>query len=139
MSGIKRVATVILKKDDKILILKRSNKVSSFQGRWSGVSGEIKKNEEPAEAAIRELREETGIEAVKDELISADRPIIVTEGERVWKVYPFLLRVVSETISIEWEHDKYEWIKPCELQNYELVPRLDEVVRSLLSKENTQR
>lgn len=135
MSGIKRVATVILKKDDKILILKRSDKVSSFQGWWSGVSGGIRKNEKPAEAAVRELREETGIDANADELISADKPIIVAEGTRSWKVYPYLLRVRNESISLDWEHDKYEWIRPCELQNYKFVPRLDEVVNSLLRKE----
>lgn len=91
-------------------------------------------NETPADAAIRELREETGLVASKRELIAADEPIIVTEGGKTWKVYPFLLIVKSDSISLDWEHDRCEWISPDELKNYDFVPKLDEVVESLLKK-----
>ncbi|MEM2838997.1 MAG: NUDIX pyrophosphatase [Thermoplasmata archaeon] len=132
MSRTKRVVTVILKKNGRILILKRSNKVSSFQGFWSGVSGGINEGETPAEAAIRELREETGVKATESDLISTGETIVAEEGENRWEVHPFLLEVADESIVLDWEHDSYRWISPDELQDFRFVPRLDEVVESLL-------
>ena len=46
---IKRVATSILLNRDRILILKRSAAVGSFQHYWSGVSGFVEQGEEPLE------------------------------------------------------------------------------------------
>ena len=57
----KRVATSILLHGDRILILKRSAEVGSFQHHWSGVSGFVEPGEEPLETSQREVEEETGI------------------------------------------------------------------------------
>jgi 8-oxo-dGTP pyrophosphatase MutT (NUDIX family) len=132
MDSARQVVTVIVKKDDRILIMRRSSKVDSFQGYWAGVSGSIQENETPLQAAVRELREETGIKAAESEFISAERPVMATNGKNVWEVHPFLLNVDDEIVSLDWEHDAYEWIRPDELYKYEFVPKLDEVVNSLL-------
>jgi hypothetical protein len=46
-----KIVTSFIKTDDKLLILKRSNKVKSMKGLWAGVSGIIEKNEEPLKRA----------------------------------------------------------------------------------------
>lgn len=127
--------TVILKKDGKILILKRSKKVGSFQGYWSGVSGSIDEDETPAEAALRELWEETGIRATSNKLISTGETITAEYGENSWEVHPFLLEVTDESMTLDWEHEAYRWISPEELHKFAYVPKLDEVVESLLKAE----
>lgn len=40
-----KVVTVFLRRGGRILILKRSRKVGSYQGRWAGISGFIEENE----------------------------------------------------------------------------------------------
>lgn len=50
-----------MRRGRKVLILKRSQKVGSYPGRWAGVSGFIEENETPMDAARREVYEETGI------------------------------------------------------------------------------
>ncbi|MCL0057688.1 hypothetical protein M1N05_01270 [Dehalococcoidales bacterium] len=49
----KKVVTCFLESDGEILILRRSAQVSSYQGRWAGVSGYI---ETTADEADRDRR-----------------------------------------------------------------------------------
>ena len=56
-----RIVTSFLTYNDKILILKRSEKVRSMKGLWSGISGIIENDEEPLNRAKIEIFEEVGI------------------------------------------------------------------------------
>ena len=53
--------------DDRILLIRRGRGVAA--GRWSVPGGRLEGGETLAEAVVRELAEETGIEAVCDEMI----------------------------------------------------------------------
>jgi len=131
----KVVVTVIAKKDDRILILKRSRRVGTFKEHWAGVSGSILPGEKAAEAAIRELREETGRAPSSPNRIIQCDPVYARDSGTIWKVHPFLMELDSDKISLDWEHDEYRWIAPSELTRYQTVPRLEEVVSSLLKAE----
>jgi dATP pyrophosphohydrolase len=48
----------------KVLIMERADK----QGFWQSVTGSLEQNESPKEAAIREVHEETGIDATQFDL-----------------------------------------------------------------------
>lgn len=131
----KVVTTVVVRNQGKILILKRSSRVSTFREHWAGVSGSLLPDETAADAAVRELREETGMDkGTKPQMIQTE-PVYARDGGIIWKVYPFLIDVDSDKVKIDWEHDEYKWILPAELENYQTVPRLGEVVRSLLKAE----
>ena len=54
-----RIVTSFIKNSNKILILKRSNKVRSMKGLWAGVSGIIENNEKPLDRAKIEIFEES--------------------------------------------------------------------------------
>ncbi len=56
-----KIVTSFIKDDGKLLILKRSSKVKTMKGLWSGISGIIENNETPLERAKIEIFEETGI------------------------------------------------------------------------------
>ena len=56
------IVTSFLKNDNKILILKRSDKVKSMRNLWAGISGIIEKDDlSPLSRAEIEIFEETGI------------------------------------------------------------------------------
>ncbi len=125
------VVTSILYYQGKILLLKRSEKVSTYKGKWAGVSG-YKENLTPEKAAKKEIMEETGIK--NPILIKKGGHIFLRDGTRLWKIYIFLWEVDSEKISIDWEHTEYQWIEPEKIKNFDTVPGLKNVVEKLINK-----
>ncbi len=132
-----QVVTCILEHDGKILLLKRSNQVGTYRGLWGGVAGYVEELEDPYDTAIKEIRQEAGIDVDSLELVRKGNPIEFSdtyEGRRYnWIVYPFLFHIQSkELIRIDWEHEDYRWVHPSEIRKLDTVPGLDEVVRQLL-------
>lgn len=130
------VTCLLMDKNDNILILKRSDKVRTYKGYWSGISGYIEEGEGPVDTAFKEIRQETGLNDNNIKLIKTIDPIeftdIYEEEKYNWKVYPFLFRVTKESkIQIDWENISYRWIKPSDIDKFETVPRLKEVVVKL--------
>lgn len=130
---LKTTVTAILRENDRILILKRSMKVGSFQGRWAGVSGGMLSDESAEEAAVREIEEETTLKPEDYSFAVRGEAIYVRHDDIVWKVHPFLVNLRSGEVSIDWEHEEFRWVTQQELQSYETVPKLDTVIESLLN------
>ena len=128
------VVTAVLKNGDKILILKRGDKVRTYKGKWACVSGYLEENEEALERAYIEIEEETGLKRDDVKLIKAGEPIeFYDEKEKMsWRVHPFLFEAKRRDVKIDWEHTEYKWIHPEEIVKYETVPKLKEVIFNLL-------
>ena len=135
MTRSTKIITCFLKKEDKILILKRSNKVKSMKGLWAGISGIIEKNESPLQRAKIEIFEEVGINDDGIKLIkeSDEMRIMSPQYENhEWEVYPFLFSTENPKIKLNWENSEYKWVNIKEIANYETVPSLDKVLFNLL-------
>ena len=134
-----KVASCVLKNvEGKILLLKRSEKVSTYRGMWGVVTGYVEIGEKPYETAIKEIREEVGISEDNLKLIKQLDTIEFTdfyEGKKYeWEIYPFIFIIKKKgKINIDWEHLEYCWIHPADIEKFETVPRLKEIVKRLLS------
>ena len=117
---LKIVSLIIINKDNKILLLKRSSHRKSYPNKWNFISGKIE-NESPIECANREIIEELGAE-FKFELINEGNSFIDKQEKGEWKVYPFMYQFISGKIKINHEHSEYKWIKQNELDSYDIVP-----------------
>ena len=130
-----RIITAFIKNNNKILILKRSDKVRSMRGLWSGVSGIIENNEIPINRAKIEIFEEVGIKKSKINLVKSIEKIKITSPQyenHEWEVFPFLFETKESEIKLNWENSQHKWINVNELKNYETVPSLDKVLFNLL-------
>lgn len=124
------VVSCILKYKDKILILKRSDKVGTYKGKWQGVAGYLEGN--PLEQAKIEIREEVGLSDI--ELLKEGKVISVPDNQYdiIWMVHPYLFKVNTDKIKIDWEHIDYKWVNPEDIGKYGIVPNLKEVIKELM-------
>ena len=135
MTRSTKIITCFLTNEDKILILKRSNKVKSMKGLWAGISGIIERNESPLIRAKIEIYEELGLKDDQIKLLKAAEHMRIVSPQYVnheWEVYPFLFAAENPKIKLNWENSEYKWVKAEEITNYETVPSLDKVLFNLL-------
>lgn len=130
-----KIVTSFIRDNEKLLILKRSEKVKSMKGLWAGISGIIESNETPLRRAKVEIFEEAGITEDKITLIKSAEEMRINSPQyenHEWEVFPFLFEAKSPEIKLNWENSEFKWINIKELENYETVPSLDKVLLNLL-------
>lgn len=124
----KPVVTAFLRSEELILLLRRSNEVDTYKGKWAAVSGFLEGDEDPLERAETEIGEEVGLTPQDITLVRSGEPLRVYDGEEeiVWIVHPFLFDVIHPSIRADWEHSGYKWVRQSELATHETVPKLKE-------------
>ncbi len=130
-----KIVTSFVKDNEKLLILKRSDKVKSMKGLWAGISGIIEKNEEPLKRARIEIFEEVGITKDKITLVRSAEEMRVNSPQyenHEWEIFPFLFEAKNPMIKLNWENSDFKWINIEELENYDTVPSIQKVLFNLL-------
>ena len=130
------IVTSFIINDQKILLLKRSNKVKTMKCLWAGVSGIIEKGDEtPLSRAKIEIFEEVGIKEEELKLLKTIQQLRIVSPQyknHEWNIFPFLFSTKNLEIKLNWENSEFKWIKPTELVNYKTVPDLDKILSNLL-------
>ncbi len=105
----RRVVTAFLTRGNQVLLLRRSDRVSTYKGRWAGVSGSVEAGSTPIEQAIQEIEEETGLSNADAIPVLAGQSLDFVDDalNRRWVVHPFRFRVSDEAeIRLDWEHSE---------------------------------
>ncbi len=96
----------------RFLIIRR--KTSYLPDSWQMVSGKIEKGEKAWEAALREIKEETGL--VPDRLYSANATEIFYEAsQNVINIVPVFIGILDADQAVRLsaaEHSEYKWVSP---------------------------
>ena len=93
----------------KFLLLKR-NQDKLYEHLWQGVAGKIEGDETASEAAIRELREETGLEPVRMFVADHVSRFYESHQDRINLVPVFGIEVDSVEVKLSKEHVDYKWV-----------------------------
>jgi len=136
-SDIAPVITVFIKYQDKILLLKRSNKVRAYRGKWNTVAGYLDDLNPLREKALEEVQEELEISEDNILLFCAGESYKFTDAEinKTWLVHPVLVELKNKpNIKLNWEHTQYKWIKEKELKKFDVVPNLDKSLENVFKR-----
>ncbi len=122
------VVTVFLISAGKVAVVRRSARVGTYQGLWSGISGYSEGD--PDRQFRIELAEETALTEDDYTLVRKAPPVAVTDSEqgREWIVYPFVCEAHHpERIRLDWENTELKWVKPEDIAGLPTVPGLWDV------------
>ncbi len=133
------VLTVFIKHNNQILLLKRSDKVRTYQHKWNTVAGYLDNPQQTLKEKIfEELNEETSItsDIIASCKIGSSYQFTDAEIKRTWFVFPAMVTVKGEpNIHLDWEHDRYQWIYPADINEYDTVPNLNISLSKILAND----
>ena len=132
------VISVFVKYKDRILLLKRSNKVGAYRGVWSTVAGYWDEPVSLKKKILEELKEEIGLkeEQIKEIYFGENFEVKDKRINKNWLIHPVLVEVKEEPrIRLDFEHIALRWIRPLEINNFEVAPGLDKGLKNALEGE----
>ncbi len=108
---------VILRPDGKMLTLLRGQDAPTNPLGWDLPGGILDHGEEADKGAIRETKEETGLDIMSPRVFHAIARINQL-GEH-WTTVYYVAAAPEGDVHISWEHDEYKWIMP---EAFEALP-----------------
>ncbi len=128
---------VIIVQDGKVLVVQRGREPAA--GTWAFPGGRLELGETLAEAAVREAREETGLEIEPGEVAAVAEFIDRDEDGRVrwhYVIIDLLATPVGGTLRPGDDSLDVRWIGLEDIERFNLAPRMARVVRKVLGGEN---
>jgi 8-oxo-dGTP diphosphatase len=124
--------SMIVIRGERLLALKRSLRKKAAPGAWDVVSGRVEPGEHPYDAAVRECREESGLDVTPDH-----SPVAAYAAQRRDK--PMLVvayRAVSTSgdVVISHEHDDHAWMTIDEFAHACPFPLLVDTARRAMAR-----
>ena len=101
-----------------MLFLKRNNKPHN----WCPPCGRVEPGEDPVTAIIREIREETGLEA--EAIMPVDTNIAEHDGKSLLSI-SYVCKAKDGDLKLSDEHSEHRWIPIDSLGNIELDTNFD--------------
>ncbi|MBI4492819.1 MAG: NUDIX domain-containing protein [Chloroflexi bacterium] len=131
-----QVVTCLLRRGERVCLLRRSPELDSAPNKWHGVSGYLPEGVEPLEQALREIEQETGLRPGQVRLACAAPAVTLGSPAlgRLWQIHPFLFDLLEGEPRLNWEHTDLAWVLPEQVARYDCVTWLAELVRMLLGQ-----
>jgi 8-oxo-dGTP diphosphatase len=131
---------VVVRKGDQILLIRRDN--PPRRGEWSIPGGAVELGETWRETAVREVREECGIEIKLGEVIDAIDILQRDRDERAqyhYAIVDFAATYASGELRAASDVLDARWVAPSELDAFNLPELAREVIDKLLARESRHR
>jgi len=116
------VAVLLVDRDGRVLLQLRDEHAPVGPGRWSTVGGAVEPGERPADAAERELTEETSLVAGSLELwFAGTLPANAGPGTTAWHVYAAASSATDADVVVG-EGADIRFVSPAVVAELDLLP-----------------
>ena len=123
--------------EGRVLIIRESPKYEdgTNEGKYDVVGGRVEPGQKFDESLLREIKEETGLEVKIGRAFHIDewRP---QKGGEQWQIIGTFIECFADSsdVKLSKDHDRYEWIKPEDYRNYNLLGNLNGAFEAYLNK-----
>ena len=119
----------LIRKGEEYLVLKRSERNDYMPLKWDIPGGIVEMGETVEQAVIREVKEETGLEIVLNEVIYIYSNINQVPQRQDFQAVYDCLYIDGKVDINQREHETYRWIKFSEIENLDTIDFLKELVK----------
>jgi 8-oxo-dGTP pyrophosphatase MutT (NUDIX family) len=121
----------LVRRDERILSMRRAATKDAAPGIWEALSGRIEPGESPLEAVRREIAEESGLSVRVH-----PRPLVAHVSDRAgipMLIVYYLADWMDGEVRLSDEHDDFAWLDPDEFARRTPIAPLAEAVRHVLT------
>jgi|SRR3989338_2570714 len=122
------VVTGIVLNKGKILLLKKSPDDRNYPNKWSFCSGFVKEFEAAEDSVLREIKEETGLNA---RITRQGKINEVFDNDKRWIIACYLCESSSRDVKLCHENVEFKWVEKEELKDFDFVPGLEKEIEAL--------
>ena len=133
--ALPRTLSFVLNGDD-VLMMKRAAHKRVFPNQYNGLGGHIERDEDPASGALREIMEESGLQAHSLRLHSVHN---IDAGEATG-ILLFVYTALSESreLKADGAEGRLEWVPKQRLLDLDLVEDLPQLLPRILAMADDQ-
>lgn len=118
------VLVIFVKYRDKFLLVKRSEKMLTYQNLWSCLAGFVDDEKTMEEKVVFEIEEELGLkQADIKEIKKGDTYLFLDEElNREWIRHIYLVEIANPNVKLSWEHSELVWVVGEDAKNFTTTP-----------------
>src|SRR4030042_3276669 len=128
---------LLIKNKEEVLLVRHGKSAGHITGTYGLPAGRLQENESEIKAAIRELKEETGLITSQEYLIELPKLYVAKikrkDGAKTFSLKVYLCNFYSGELKATDETQQL-WVKIKELDKYNLLPNIKKIVMNGLKK-----
>jgi ADP-ribose pyrophosphatase YjhB (NUDIX family) len=132
------IVHTIITKHGELLIIKRSKNNFFLSEEWDTPGGTLKDGENPIDGAIREAKEETGLN-INNLVLFSFNSTVDKDKDKQFITLIFLAECIGNSKKIilnKKEHDDFRWINLNQTKNFKTVFWLSECLNTIREKKH---
>ncbi len=129
-NNIRYGASAVIFKNRQVLLIRRA--AGAFSGLWSVPGGHVLEGEHPKDAAVREVKEETGVLVEVEGLV--DQITVRPEVDITYQISVFYGNWISGEPVAASDATDAKWVLPAEINDFATTEGLPEIIAAVAAR-----